>query len=297
MAQRATNDIDQGNRRYVSAIMKAPVLERDVEFELARRWRDNDDEVALHQLIEAYARFVVRIAWKYRGYRLPIGDLIQEGNIGLMEAAKRFDPDRDVRFSTYASWWIMASIQDYVLRHSSIVRVATTPAHRRLFFNLRRVRSQIATGENGELTASDRERVAEHLDVKLADVERMEGHLSGVDSSLNAPVGSDEDAEFQDLLADDAPSPEHVAIHNVDTDRRSRWLGSALDTLSERERRIIVSRFLEEDRQTLSEIGADFGVSKERIRQLEARALGKLRTALRGYSPDRRDHVDIGPQD
>ena len=186
MASFASHDIERGNRRYAAAVMRAPVLEREYEFDLARRWRDDEDEDALHELIEAYARFVLRIAWKFRGYGLPVGDLVQEGNIGLLEAAQRFDPERNARFSTYASWWIMAAIQDHILRNNSIVRVATTPAQRRLFFNLRRVRAKLATGVDGELTDFDREVVAQHLDVRVKDVVRMEGHLSGADSSLNA---------------------------------------------------------------------------------------------------------------
>jgi len=286
MASYASNEIDRGNRRYAASVMRAPVLERDTEFELARRWRDEADEEALHELIEAYARFVLRIAWKFRGYGLPVGDLVQEGNIGLMEAAQRFDPERNARFSTYASWWIMAAIQDYILRNNSIVRVATTPAQRRLFFNLRRVRAKLATGADGELTDIDREKVAHHLDVRVRDVERMEGHLSGADSSLNATVNIDEDLQFQDLLADDSPNPEDVTAAQIDGETRSRWLHDALDTLSERERRIISRRFLDDDKSTLAEIGESFGVSKERIRQIEAKALDKLRSELQQRTSD-----------
>ena len=276
-------EIDQGDRRYISTVMEAPVLEKEYEFELARRWRDGKDEDALHELITAYARFVVRIAWGFRGYGLPIGDLVQEGNIGLMEAAARFDPEHNARFSTYAGWWIMAAIQDHILRHNSIVRVATTPAQRRLFFNLRKARARLATGPDGELTAADRERMAEQLNVTAPDVERMETHLSGPDASLNATVGADDDStEQMDLLRDLGPGPEDVTIDVVDGETRSRWLREAMDVLSHRERQIIVSRFLEEDKSTLAEIGADFGVSKERIRQIEAKALVKLRQAIRG---------------
>jgi RNA polymerase sigma-32 factor len=281
MATFASPDIERGNRRYAASVMKAPVLEREYEFDLARRWRDHKDEDALHELIEAYARFVLRIAWKFRGYGLPVGDLVQEGNIGLMEAAQRFDPERNARFSTYASWWIMAAIQDHVLRNNSIVRVATTPAQRRLFFNLRRVRAKLATGANGELTDFDREVVAQHLDVRVKDVERMEGHLSGADSSLNATVSTEDDLQFQDLLPDEGPNPEEIAASQIDGETRSKWLHEALDTLSERERKIIARRFLEDDKSTLAEIGESFGVSKERIRQIESKALDKLRNELK----------------
>ena len=284
MAVFASHDIERGNRRYAASVMRAPVLEREYEFDLARRWRDHEDEDALHELIEAYARFVLRIAWKFRGYGLPVGDLVQEGNIGLMEAAQRFDPERNARFSTYASWWIMAAIQDHILRNNSIVRVATTPAQRRLFFNLRRVRAKLATGVDGELTDFDREIVAQHLDVRVKDVERMEGHLSGADSSLNATVSTEDDLQFQDLLPDEGPNPEELASSQIDGETRSKWLHEALDTLSERERKIIARRFLEDDKSTLAEIGESFGVSKERIRQIEAKALEKLRNELKQHA-------------
>ena len=276
-------EIDQGDRRYIASVMGAPLLEKAHEFELARRWREDRDEDALHELITAYARFVVRIAWGFRGYGLPIGDLVQEGNIGLMEAEARFDPERNARFSTYGAWWVMASIQDYILRHNSIVRVATTPARRRLFFNLRKLRARLATGPDGELTGADRERMAVELGVRTTDVERMETHLSGPDTSLNATIGGEDDStEQMDLLMDEGPRPDDVAMDAIDGETRSRWLRAALDGLTPRERQIIVSRFLEDDKSTLSKIGADFGVSKERIRQIEAKALIKLRHAMRG---------------
>lgn len=286
MAAFASQAIERGNRRYANTVMQAPVLEKEHEFELARRWREDKDEAALHELIEAYARFVLRIAWKFKGYGLPVGDLVQEGNIGLMEAAQRFDPSHDARFSTYASWWIMAAIQDHILRNTSIVRVATTPAQRRLFFNLRKVRAQLATGPDGTLTDEDRERVADRLQVKPADVVRMEAHLGGPDNSLNASFGEEDDLEFQDLLEDDGPNPEDITAWQHDGAIRSAWLEDALDTLGDRERQIIVRRFLSEDKDTLAEIGESFGVSKERIRQIEAKALGKLKTALSTHGED-----------
>ena len=286
MTSFASHDIERGNRRFAASVMRAPVLEREYEFDLARRWRDDKDEDALHELIEAYARFVLRIAWKFRGYGLPVGDLVQEGNIGLMEAAQRFDPERNARFSSYAFWWIMAAIQDYILRNNSIVRVAKTPAQRRLFFNLRRVRAKLATGSDGELTDLDREVVAEHLDVRVRDVVRMEAHLSGADNSLNATVSTEDDMQFQDLLADESPDPEEIATSQIDGETRSKWLHEALDTLSDRERKIIARRFLQDEKSTLAEIGESFGVSKERIRQIEAKALDKLRQELKQHATD-----------
>lgn len=292
MAAFASQAIEQGNRRYANSVMKAPILEREEEFELARRWREDKDETALHKLIEAYARYVLKMAWKFRGYGLPVGDLVQEGNIGLMEAAQRFDTSHDARFSTYASWWIMAAIQDYILRNTSIVRVATTPAQRRLFFNLRKVRAQIATGANGELTDEDRDLVADRLQVKHADVVRMEAHLGGPDNSLNASYGEEDDFEFQDALPDEGPNPEEIAAWHHDGKVRTGWVEDALETLSEREREIIVQRFLSEEKNTLSDIGETFGVSKERIRQIEAKALGKLKVALAEHGSDAKSILD-----
>ncbi|MBO20970.1 MAG: RNA polymerase factor sigma-32 [Rhodospirillaceae bacterium] len=286
MAAFASQAIERGNRHYASTVMKAPVLEKEHEFDLARRWREDRDEAALHELIEAYARFVLRMAWKFKGYGLPVGDLIQEGNIGLMEAAQRFDPSHDARFSTYASWWIMAAIQDHILRNTSIVRVATTPAQRRLFFNLRKVRAQLATGPDGTLTDADRERVADRLQVKPGDVMRMEAHLGGPDNSLNASFGEEYDFEFQDLLEDEAPNPEDITAWQHDGEVRRAWLEDALRTLDNRERQIIVRRFLTEEKNTLAEIGESFGVSKERIRQIEAKALNKLKKVLSEHGED-----------
>jgi RNA polymerase sigma-32 factor len=281
MAYSDTSQTERSNRRYISATMEAPVLERDYEAALARRWTDKHDEQAMHEIIEAHARLVVRIAAGFRSSGLPMADLIQEGNIGLMEAVERFDYEREVRFSTYASWWIVASIQNYILRNSSIVRAATTPKQRRLFFNLRRLRAQMASSYDGYLTTDERRAIANKLDVTVADVERMETHLSRPDQSLNAMIGVDEDGtEFQDLLADDAPTPEELASRDSGRRTRRAWIEDALDRLTPRERRIIVSRFLEDRKITLAEIGEEFGVSKERIRQIESRALQKMQASM-----------------
>ncbi len=274
------NPIDRGNRRYIAATMGAPFLERDEEFTLARRWREEGDAEAMHRLIESYARFVVRIASGFRGYGLPLGDLIQEGNIGLLQAAARFDPDRQVRFSTYASWWVVAGIQEYILRNSSIVRIGTTATQKSLFFNLRRLRARLIDNPDGAMTDDDRRRIAKELGVPLAAVERMESHLSRPDQSLNATVGDSDAEELQDFLTDPGPTPEDIVIDRRDGHTRSAWIKAALAMLNPRERHIIVSRFLDEDPSTLAELGVVFGVSKERIRQIEARALTKLREII-----------------
>jgi RNA polymerase sigma-32 factor len=278
--------IDGGSRRYIAATMDAPFLERDYEFELARRWRDNDDTKAMHELVFAYARFVVRIAAGFRGYGLPMGDLVQEGNVGLMKSAKRFDPARDVRFSTYARWWIVAAIQEYILRNSSIVRIGTTAAQKKLFFNLRRIRARIAENPTGAMTYDNRSTIADELGVPLAAVERMEAHLSHPDQSLNATVGQSDSGELMEFLRDDEASPEEVAIERFDGRTRAAWIDEALGRLTPRERRIIVSRFLTEAPSTLAQLGGVFGVSKERIRQIEAKALEKLRAAISEKTDD-----------
>ena len=272
---------DRNDRRYISAAMDAPMLERQYESNLGRRWRDDQDADALHELIEAHIRLVVRIATKYKGYGLPIGDLIQEGNTGLLEAANRFDPERNVRFSTYATWWIMAAMQEYIVRNSSIVRIGTTPAQKSLFFNLRKLRAKIADNSRSRMTEDERQTIARELRVPLAAVERMESHFSRPDQSLNATVGeSDSSDTFVDLLADDSPTPEAIVGDLIDSETRAQWISEAMEHLNTREREVITRRFLDEDKTTLAEIGETFGVTKERIRQIEGKALSKLKVAL-----------------
>jgi RNA polymerase sigma-32 factor len=280
----------QSDRRYIAATMRAPLLEREVEADLARRWLKDRDEAALHELIEAHGRLVVRIAVGFKGSGLPVADLVQEGNIGLMEAAERFDPERNVRFSTYATWWIVAGIQNYILRNSSIVRAATTPKQRRLFFNLRRLRARHAARFDGRLSSDDREMIAERLGATVAEIERMEAHVARSDQSLNTPIGEDEAIEQIDLLADGSPNPEDIEVSASGRRARSDWIDKALDRLSTREREIIAQRFLAERRITLAEIGENFGVSKERVRQIEGRALQKMHATLSEYI-DRPDEL------
>lgn len=276
---------DQGtqkaNLKYIRNSMNEPMLSREHELELARRWRTDGDEKALHEMVTSYTRLVVAMASKFRNYGLPLGDLIQEGNIGLMQAAARFEPEREIRFSTYATWWIRSAMQDYVLRNWSIVRTGTTAAQKSLFFNLRRLRAKIeATNEAEGLGMDGRAAIAKELNVNIKDVEEMEGRLGGSDHSLNAKIGEDGDDEWQNFLADERPNPEDVVIGMKDAQTRSKWLQEALGELSPREQTIIRERHLGQDAVTLEDLGKELGVSKERIRQLEQRAMSKLRDSI-----------------
>jgi RNA polymerase sigma-32 factor len=280
MSQSVSRDTVNYDNQFIRRVMREDLLERQEELDLALSWRDHQDERALHRLVMAYSRLVVSVASKFRHYGLPIGDLIQEGNIGIMQAANRFDPAREVRFSTYSVWWIRASIQDYVLRNWSIVRTGTTSAHKSLFFKLRRLRARIGEADGGALTSDGREQIAESIGVSVNDVQHMEMRMSGADASLNAMVGENSDNTIQDFLVDDRPNPEQTAMMATDAATLSAWLKDALEDLSDRERLIIQRRRLEDEGSTLEQLGFDFGVSKERIRQLEARAFIKIRDNL-----------------
>jgi RNA polymerase sigma-32 factor len=271
----------KANLSFIKASMRQPLLSRDREFTLARRWRQGRDTAALHELVRAYTRLVIATAGRFRSYGLPIGDLVQEGNVGLMQAAARFEPERDVRFSTYAAWWIRSAMQDYVLRNWSIVRTGTTAAQKSLFFNLRRLRARIDEMSGAPLSEAGRRKIAVTLKVDVAEVESMDMRLGAADQSLNAPLGSGGEEDWQDFLADRRPSPEEMVISLHDGAMRSRWLNEALDELSPRERRIISDRRLREEGATLEELGRALGVSKERVRQLEHRAMLKLRQSMR----------------
>lgn len=270
----------RANLAFIKNSMREPLLERDTEFALARRWREEGDECALHDLVRAYMRLVVSTASRFRNYGLPMGDLVQEGNVGLMQAAARFEPEREVRFSTYATWWIRSAMQDYVLRNWSIVRTGTTAAQKSLFFNLRRLRARIEDASATRLSHEGRQFIADSLKVKVSEVESMETRLSAADQSLNAPISDSSDDDWQDFLADNRPSPEEVAIGMRDSETRSRWLDEALRELSPREQTIIRQRRLKDDGATLAELGRVLGVSKERVRQLEHRALLKLKDLI-----------------
>jgi RNA polymerase sigma-32 factor len=269
----------RANLGFIKASMRTPLLSRDRELSLARRWRDADDTEALHELVRAYTRLVVSLAARFRSYGLPMGDLVQEGNVGLMQAAARFEPQRGVRFSTYAAWWIRSAMQDYVLRNWSIVRTGTTAAQKSLFFNLRRLRARIEGLSPAPLSEAGCSKIAAALNVDAASVRQMDQRLAAADQSLNAPIGEGDD-DWQEFLADARPTPEEAVIGRHDALTRARWLGEAMADLTSRERRIITERRLTEAGATLEDLGRTLGVSKERVRQLEQRALTKLRQSL-----------------
>ena len=270
-------------RQFVKAAMTAKFLEREEERALAISWKDRKDETALHELACAHMRLVIALAARFRHYGLPLADLIQEGHVGLLEAAARFEPERDVRFSTYATWWIRASIQDYILRNWSIVRGGTSSAQKALFFNLRRLRAKLsqnpAAGGNTRMFAT----IALAIGVSQADVELMDTRLSGSDVSLNAPISDADGAgpsERVDFLVDDKPLPDETVGDEIDGTRRISQLHEALGILTERELKIVRARRLAEESSTLEALGERLGISKERVRQIESRAIEKLKRAL-----------------
>jgi RNA polymerase sigma-32 factor len=271
---------EQADRKIIRDSMNAPLLTREHELQLARAWRNDGDEEALHELIKAYMRLVVSAASRFKNYGLPMSDLIQEGVVGLMQAAARFEPERDVRFSTYAAWWIRSAMQDYILRNWSVVRTGTTAAQKSLFFNLRRLRAKIDDGLGSAMTDAGRASIAEALSVNVEDVASMEMRLSAGDQSLNATISQTGEDVWQDFLADERPSPEDVVGDRHDNKARTAWLRESLQELNERERTIIHERRLREDGRTLEELGRRLGISKERVRQIEHRALQKLKVAL-----------------
>jgi RNA polymerase sigma-32 factor len=273
---------DGGLNRYLSEIRKFPMLPKDEEFMLAKRWAEHQDPKAAHKLVTSHLRLVAKIAMGYRGYGLPVGEVISEGNVGLMQAVKKFDPDRGFRLATYAMWWIKASIQEYVLRSWSLVKMGTTAAQKKLFFNLRKVKSEISALEDGDLRHEHVEQIATKLGVAEHEVVEMNRRLGG-DASLNSPIRSDGDGEgeWQDWLADDSASQESVLAEQEEADNRHRALLDALSVLNDRERRIFEARRLAEDPITLEDLSEEFGVSRERVRQIEVRAFEKVQKAVR----------------
>jgi RNA polymerase sigma-32 factor len=269
-----------GLTRYLEEIRQFPMLEPQEEYMLAKSWREHGDRDAAHRLVTSHLRLVARIAMGYRGYGLPIGEVVSEGNVGLMQAVKRFDPDKGFRLATYAMWWIRAAIQEYILRSWSLVKMGTTAAQKKLFFNLRKIKGQLKALEEGDLRPDQVKRIATQLGVTEEDVVSMNRRLAG-DSSLNAPVRNDsESGEWQDWLVDETMDQETALAESEEAERRRGMLNNALKSLNERERRVFEARRLAEDPLTLEELSAEFGVSRERIRQIEVRAFEKVQKAV-----------------
>jgi RNA polymerase sigma-32 factor len=269
-----------GLTRYLEEIRQFPMLEPQQEYMLAKSWREHGDRDAAHELVTSHLRLVARIAMGYRGYGLPIGEVISEGNVGLMQAVKRFDPDKGFRLATYAMWWIRAAIQEYILRSWSLVKMGTTAAQKKLFFNLRKIKGQLKALDEGDLRPDQVKRIATQLGVTEEDVVSMNRRLAG-DSSLNAPVRNDaESGEWQDWLVDDTMDQETALAESEERENRREMLNDALKGLNARERRVFEARRLAEDPLTLEELSAEFGVSRERIRQIEVRAFEKVQKAV-----------------
>jgi RNA polymerase sigma-32 factor len=269
-----------GLTRYLEEIRQFPMLEPQQEYMLAKSWREHGDRDAAHQLVTSHLRLVARIAMGYRGYGLPVGEVISEGNVGLMQAVKRFDPDKGFRLATYAMWWIRAAIQEYILRSWSLVKMGTTAAQKKLFFNLRKIKGQLKALDEGDLRPDQVKRIATQLGVTEEDVISMNRRLAG-DSSLNAPVRNDaESGEWQDWLVDDTVDQETALAESEERDIRREMLNNALKGLNARERRVFEARRLTDEPLTLEELSSEFGVSRERIRQIEVRAFEKVQRAV-----------------
>ena len=280
-----------GLSRYLSEIRKFPLLEPGEEYMLAKRWREHEDPNAARQLVTSHLRLVAKIAMGYRGYGLPVSEIVAEGNVGLMQAVKRFEPDRGFRLATYAMWWIRAAIQEYILRSWSLVKMGTTAAQKKLFFNLRKVKSRINALEEGDLRPEQVTEIATKLAVPEEEVVNMNRRLSGPDSSLNAPLRSDSESEWQDWLADDTLDQETRLADAEEMGERHALLGTALGELTERERDIIEARRLREDPATLEELSQKYGVSRERVRQIEVRAFEKLQQQMKRTLAEKRSHT------
>ena len=278
---------DGGLSRYLTEIRKFPMLAKDEEFMLAKRWREHEDPAAAHRLVTSHLRLVAKIAMGYRGYGLPIGEVISEGNVGLMQAVKKFEPDKGFRLATYAMWWIRASIQEYILRSWSLVKMGTTAAQKKLFFNLRRAKSEISALEEGDMRPEHVSAIATKLGVLDSEVISMNRRLSGPDASLNAPLRSDSENEWQDWLEDkEQVSQETRLAENEEKSQRMGLLQEAMVELTDRERHILTERRLRDDPTTLETLASEYGVSRERVRQIEVRAFEKLQRAMRAAAID-----------
>ena len=274
--------------RYLQDIRKFPLLEPNEEFMLAKSWREHGDSEAAHRLVTSHLRLVAKIATGYRGYGLPMGELISEGNVGMMQAVKRFDPDRGFRLATYAMWWIRAAIQEYIMHSWSLVKIGTTAAQKKLFFNLRRIKGEIQAIEEGDLHPENVAEIAQRLNVSEADVVQMNRRMAAPDNSLNAPLRADGEGEWMDWLVDDTESQETRLAESEELERRRELLANALQHLNDRERRILMKRRLSEEPSTLEQLSGEFGVSRERIRQIEVRAFEKIQKAMRAAAIEER---------
>ncbi|AAK25060.1 RNA polymerase sigma factor RpoH [Caulobacter vibrioides] len=287
MSKMAVNSLsvmspDGGLSRYLTEIRKFPMLSKDEEFMLAQRWKEHQDPQAAHKMVTSHLRLVAKIAMGYRGYGLPIGEVISEGNVGLMQAVKKFEPEKGFRLATYAMWWIRASIQEYILRSWSLVKMGTTAAQKKLFFNLRKAKSQIAAFQEGDLHPDQVSQIATKLGVLDSEVISMNRRLSGPDASLNAPLRADGESEWQDWLADEEQvSQETRVAEDEEKSLRMSLLEEAMVELTDRERHILTERRLKDDPTTLEELAAQYGVSRERVRQIEVRAFEKLQKTMR----------------
>jgi len=272
---------ESGLTRYLEEIRRFPMLERREEYMLAKRWRGHGDREAANKLVTSHLRLVAKIAMGYRGYGLPIAEVISEGNVGLMRAVERFEPEKGFRLSTYATWWIKASIQEYILRSWSLVKMGTTANQKKLFFNLRKAKSKISILDEGDMRPDQVKTIARRLGVTETDVIYMNRRLRG-DASLNAPIREDGDfGEWQDWLVDECADQETTLVASEEFDNRRRALASAVSVLNDRERRIFEARRLAEDRITLNELAEEFGISRERVRQIEVRSVEKLQKAVK----------------
>ena len=272
---------ESGLTRYFEEIRRFPMLEPQDEFMLAKRWREHGDSKAAHQLVTSHLRLVAKIAMGYRGYGLPVAELISEGNVGMMQAVKRFDPDRGFRLATYAMWWIRASIQEYILHSWSLVKMGTTAAQKKLFFNLRKLKGQMQAIEEGDLSPEQVKKIATRLGVPEEEVVNMNRRLAAPDSSLNAPVKAEGDMEWQDWLVDESPNQETKLGESQEMGQRKQMLAGALKQLTDRERHIIVERRLIDEPKTLEDLSSKYGISRERVRQIEVRAFDKLQKAMK----------------
>lgn len=282
MASAVINVAPEGNlSRYLQEIRKFPMLTPEEELELSRRWRDHEDMDAAHKLVTSHLRLVAKIAMGYRGYGLPVGELISEGNVGMMQAVKRFDPDRGFRLATYAMWWIRAAIQEYILHSWSLVKMGTTAAQKKLFFNLRRLKGQMQAIEDGDLKPEQVSKIARMLSVPEQDVVSMNRRLAAPDHSLNAPVRADSEGEWQDWLVDESETQEAALADREELSGRKALLSNALKTLNERERHILIERRLKDNPTTLEDLSQQYGISRERVRQIEVRAFEKLQKAMK----------------